>query len=169
MKKNTGYYFRLIHRYLGFYLVGVMAVYAFSGTIMIFRRTDTFKKVTEVQTKLEPQLDEYTLGKNLGIKNLKITKTEDEILYFAEGQYNQTTGEALYLKKELPYVIEKMEKLHKATTESPIYWLNIFFGVSLLFFVVSAFWMFLPQTTVFKKGVYFSLAGLVMTLLILFL
>jgi hypothetical protein len=131
MKKNTGYYFRLIHRYLGFYLVGVMAVYAFSGTIMIFRRTDTFKKVTEVQTQLEPQLDEYTLGKNLNIKNLKITKTEDEVLYFAEGQYNQSTGEALYLKKESPYVIEKMEKLHKATTESPIYWLNVFFGVSL--------------------------------------
>jgi len=169
MKKTTSHYFRLIHRYLGFYLVGVMAVYAFSGTIMIFRRTDTFKKVTEVQTLLEPQLDEYTLGKNLSIKDLKITKSEGAIFYFADGQYNQSTGETRYLKKESPYLIEKMEKLHKATTESPIYWLNIFFGVSLLFFVISAFWMFLPQTTVFKKGVYFSLAGLVMTLVILFL
>ena len=160
---------RIYHRYLGFYLAGVMAVYAFSGTIMIFRRTDTFKKVTEIQVQLDPQLDSYTLGKNLNIKNLKISETKGDILYFKDGQYNQSTGEATYLKKELPFVIEKMERLHKATTESPIYWLNIFFGVSLLFFVVSAFWMFLPQTTVFKKGIYFSLAGLIMTLLILFL
>jgi uncharacterized iron-regulated membrane protein len=160
---------RIYHRYLGFYLAGVMAVYAFSGTIMIFRRTDTFKKVTEVQVQLDPQLDSYTLGKNLNIKNLKITETKGNILYFTDGQYNQSSGEAIYLKKELPFLIEKMERLHKATTESPIYWLNIFFGVSLLFFVVSAFWMFLPQTTVFKKGIYFSLAGLIMTLLILFL
>ncbi|MEK9613198.1 MAG: hypothetical protein VW080_04645 [Flavobacteriaceae bacterium] len=41
---------RIYHRYLGFYLAGVMAVYAFSGTIMIFRRTDTFKKVTEIRS-----------------------------------------------------------------------------------------------------------------------
>jgi hypothetical protein len=62
-----------------------------------------------------------------------------------------------------------MQKLHKATTKSPVYWLNIFFGVSLLFFVISSFWMFLPNTTIFKKGVYFSILGFIMTVIILFL
>ena len=75
MKKNTSLYFRLIHRYLGFYLAGVMAVYAISGTIMIFRKTDTFKKVTEVETQIKPQLSEKSLGKALKIKNLEITKS----------------------------------------------------------------------------------------------
>ena len=169
MKKNSGYYFRIIHRYLGFYLVGIMAVYSISGISLIFRKTDTFKKVTLIQTKLDTKLDRLALGKILKINNLKFTKTEKGIRYFKEGQYNMYTGETIYLKKELPYLLKKMQSLHKATTQSPVYWLNIFFGSSLMFFVVSSFWMFLPNTTVFKKGILFSIAGIIMTIVILFI
>ncbi len=169
MKKNSGYYFRIIHRYLGFYLVGIMAVYSISGITLIFRKTDTFKKVTEIRAKLDPKLDRLALGKTLKINNLKFSKTEKGIRYFKEGQYNMYTGETIYLKKELPYLLKKMQSLHKATTKSPVYWLNIFFGSSLMFFVVSSFWMFLPNTTVFKKGILFSIAGIIMTIVILFI
>jgi hypothetical protein len=79
------------------------------------------------------------------------------------------TGEATYKVKKVPFLLDKMQKLHKATTKSPVYWLNIFFGVSLLFFVISAFWMFLPGTNVFKRGIYFSILGFIMTILILFI
>src|SRR5688572_32170720 len=48
--------------------------------------------------------------------------------------------------------LDKMTHLHKASTDDPLYWLNVFFGVSLLFFVLSAFWMYLPKTKVFKAG-----------------
>lgn len=136
---------------------------------MIFRRTDVFKKVTPIETQITPQLTEKNLGKMLEIKKFEITSTKGDLVFFKEGQYNKRTGEAAYLKKEYPFVIEKMEGLHKATTESPIYWLNVIFGCSLLFFTVSSFWMFLPQTSVFKKGIYFTLAGLVMTLIIVFM
>jgi len=64
---------------------------------------------------------------------------------------------------------KNMTDLHKATTDSPLFFLNIFFGASLLFFVLSSFWMFLPNTTVFKKGMIFTAAGLVLTLLMIFL
>jgi len=168
MEKNTGFYFRIIHRYLGFYLVGIMAVYAISGIAMIFRNDDTFKISSEVETTLPINLDEVALGKALKIKRLAIEKVEGDQLIFKEGTYNQATGKTVYLKKELPYILDKMEHFHKATTNSPIYWLNIFFGVSLLFFVISSFWMFLPYSSVFKKGIYFTLAGILMTLLILF-
>ena len=60
-----------------------------------------------------------------------------------------------------------MEKMHKATSASPLFFLNIFFGVALLFFVLSAFWMFLPQTEIFKKAIYFTLAGMLLTVLML--
>ena len=169
MEKKAGVYFRIIHRYLGFYLVGIMAVYSVSGITLIFRRTDTFKKVTEVKTKLTPNLNENELGKNLKIRNLKFTNSQDDIFYFKDGQYNKSTGKTTYLKKEVPYVLKKMQSLHKATTNSPVYWLNIFFGVSLMFFVISSFWMFLPSTSVFKKGIIFSLAGVIMTIIILFI
>ena len=169
MNKNTGFYFRLIHRYLGFYLVGIMAVYAISGIAMIFRNDDTFKILENTETTLAVNLDEKTLGEVLEIKGLSILKQEGSLLFFEDGTYNQATGETIYVKKELPFLLDKMAQLHKATTNSPIYWLNIFFGVSLLFFVISSFWMFLSHTSVFKKGIYFTLAGIVMTLIILFI
>jgi hypothetical protein len=168
-EKNTGYYFRIIHRYLGFYLAGIMTVYSLSGIMMIYRNTDTFKKITQINVQLKSHLDQEMLGSVLKIKKFEVLKIDGNEMFFKDGSYNQITGKASYLKKELPYILDKMEHLHKATTDSPIYWLNIFFGVSLLFFVISAFWMFLPQTSVFKKGIYFSLAGIIMTIIILFI
>ena len=135
---------------------------------MIFRNDDTFKIITEIETTLPVNLDESALGKALKIKRLAVERVEGDQLIFKEGTYNQTTGETVYLKKELPYILDKMKHLHKATTNSPIFWLNIFFAVSLLFFVISSFRMFLPHTSVFKKGIYFTIAGILMTLLILF-
>ncbi|NJB70200.1 putative iron-regulated membrane protein [Saonia flava] len=169
MKKSTGLYMRIIHRYLGFFLAGIMAMYAISGIIMIFRQTDFLKKEVLVERTIKPNLSAEDVGKELRIRNLKPQKKEGAIIYFQQGQYNVATGVANYSEKKLPFFIEKMEHLHKATTNSPIYWLNIFFGVSLLFFVISAFWMFLPKTSVFKKGLYFSLAGILLTLLLLFI
>ena len=87
---------------------------------------------------------------------------------FEQGTYNRTTGVADFKVKELPIVINKLTKLHKATNKDPLYYLNIFFGVSLLFFVISSFYMFMPGTTIFKKGMYFTLAGIVLALVMLF-
>lgn len=162
-------YMRLIHRYLGFFLIGIMAVYAISGIVLIFRTTDFLKKEQQVERKLKPNIATNELAKELRVKELKITKEEGDIVYFENGNYNKSTGEATYLVKELPYVLNKMTKLHKANTNSPLYWLNIFFGLSLFFFVVSSFWMFLPKSSIFKKGMYFTLAGVVLTLILLFI
>lgn len=167
MRKNTGYYMRLIHRYLGFFLAGIMAIYAISGIVMIFRQTDFLKKEVLNEKELKPNLTSEELGKELHIRDLKVQKNEGDIFYFEQGKYNQSSGLATYTSKELPFLIEKMEHLHKATTKSPAYWLNIFFGVSLLFFVISAFWMFIPKTSVFKNGIYFSLAGFILALILL--
>tara|TARA_B100000900_G_C20601458_1_gene725847 strand:- start:144 stop:650 length:507 start_codon:yes stop_codon:yes gene_type:complete len=165
-KKN---YFRIIHRYLGFYLGGIMAVYSISGIALIFRKTDAFKKVVEITKTISPNLSVKDLESTLKIKNLYVNNIEGNIVYFDNGRYNKLTGEVVYSKKEIPFFLKKMQTLHKATTKSPVYWLNIFFGISLLFFVISSFWMFLPSTSVFKKGIYFSLAGIVMTIIILFI
>jgi len=46
---------------------------------------------------------------------------------------------------------------------------SFFFGFSLLFFVLSAFWMFLPSMPIFKKGMYYAIGGGILTLMMLFL
>lgn len=159
---------RVIHRYLGFFLAGIMAVYALSGIVLIFRNTDFLKKVETNTLTIAPNLTENELGKALKMNRFKVDKEENNVLYFRDGNYNSETGEAVITKKELPYVLDKMTHLHKAKSGDPLYFLNIFFGIALLFFVLSAFWMYLPKTDVFKKGMIYTAAGIVLTLVLLF-
>ena len=59
---------RIIHRYLGFFLAGIMAVYAISGMIMIFRTTDFLKHEVVTETQLEPNLSGDELGPELRMR-----------------------------------------------------------------------------------------------------
>lgn len=166
--RNVGNTLRVYHRYLGFFLAGVMAMYAVSGIIMIFRQTDFLKKEKTVERSLPVGIKLDELGKELKIKELKIEKTEGNTVYFKQGTFDLTTGVAKYQVKELPLLLEKMSQIHKATTKSPLFFLNIFFGLALLFFVLSAFWMFIPSSDIFKKGMYFTVAGILLVLILLF-
>ena len=159
---------RIWHRYLGFFLAGIMAVYALSGVVMIFRDTDFLKKENLIEKKLAPNLAADSVGRAIRIRDLKFEGEKGELMLFKQGSYNKATGETKYTVKQLPFVLDKLTKLHKANTKSPLYFLNIFFGVSLLFFVFSSFWMFLPKTTIFKKGMIYTAAGIILTLIMLF-
>jgi hypothetical protein len=143
---------RVYHRYLGFFLAGIMAVYSISGIILIFRETDFLKsEKTKVQT-VAPNLDAVDLGKAIKIKELKVLSDTNNIVSFKQGTYNKVTGVAEFKVKELP-----------------LFYLNIFFGLSLFFFVISSFWMFMPQTSIFRKGLIFTLVGVILTLVLLFI
>ncbi|MDW3190921.1 MAG: hypothetical protein R8G66_01065 [Cytophagales bacterium] len=159
---------RIYHRYLGFFLAGIMAVYAISGIILIFRNTDFLKQETIVEKQIPTATPLNEIGTALKVRNFKIEKQEGNLIYFKNGVYDQSTGKAEITTKSLPYVLDKMSKMHKANSSSPLFFLNIFFGISLLFFVLSAFWMYMPGSSVFKKGMYFVLAGLVFALVVIF-
>lgn len=159
---------RVLHRYLGFFLVGIMAVYAISGIVLIFRDTDFLKSEQTQEEKITPNLNNEKLGKELRMRRFKVEKEEGDMVYFKNGDYNRKTGVAHITSKELPYILNQMTHLHKASTDEPLYWLNIFFGSSLLFFVISAFWMYMPKSDVFKRGMIFTLAGIILTLVLLF-
>ena len=168
-KKKSTNLMRIIHRYLGFFLAGIMAVYALSGIILIFRDTDFLKQEKKFVSTVETNLSGEDLGKALKIKKFKVEREEGDVIYFKEGTYNKKTGAADYKLTSQPLIIEKMTHLHKAKTGDPLFFLNIFFGLSLFFFVVSTFWMFTPKTTIFKKGMYFTAGGIVLTIIMLFL
>ena len=159
---------RIYHRYLGFFLAGIMAIYSISGIIMIFRETPFLKKDVHKVMTVAPNLKNEEIGPAIKIKNLKTTEEVGDIVKFKEGTYNRATGEADFTVKELPYLINKITKMHKATHKDPLYYLNIFFGLSLFFFVMSSFWMFTPGTTIFKNGMYFMIAGMVLVVFLLF-
>lgn len=156
---------RILHRYLGFFLVGIMSVYALSGMVLIFRNTDTFKLEKAISTSVEPGLTGEPLGRALHIRRLQVIRTEGDMQYFEGGSYNSATGEANYVEKKLPILLDKMTHMHKATTDDSLFILNIFFGASLLFFSLSSFWMFRPKSSIFRKGLYFTLGGIILALI----
>ena len=159
---------RVYHRYLGFFLAGIMAIYSVSGIIMIFRDTDFLKQENQKVLTVATGLESHAVGAAIKIKNLKIISDTLDVITFPQGTYNKITGVADFKVKELPYLLDKMTKMHKATNKDPLYYFNIFFGLSLFFFVISSFYMFMPGTTIFKKGMYFTLAGIVLVLVMLF-
>ncbi|WP_300669299.1 hypothetical protein [Soonwooa sp.] len=167
--KNTKTFMRIVHRYLGYFLAGIMAVYAISGILLVYRDTDFLKKEIKYEKKFDANLDEKALGKEIKIKGFEVDKTENGIMYFKQGTYNIVTGEAKYSKKELPFVLDKMTKLHKSQSKDTLSPLNTFFGISLFFFVISSFWMFNPKTKAFKRGIIFTAIGLVLALAMLFI
>lgn len=160
--------FREFHRYLGFFLAGIMAVYAISGIVLTFRNTDYMKSEYQMTATLDANLNEEALGAALRKRAFKVTKTEGDIMYFDGGSYNVKTGEANYVEKRLPTLLENMNKLHKMHSGNPLFWLGIFFGVALLFFSVSAFFMFRPSAPIYKKGLYFAVSGFLLTIVLLF-
>jgi len=160
--------FRVVHRYLGFFLAGIMAVYSVSGMILVFRDTDFLKKVTVHEKVIDTSLSAEELGKALEMRRFKVDKQEGDVMFFRDGQYNSTTGDVTYTEKKMPYFLDKMIHLHKSKSADPLFFLNIFFGLSLFFFVISSFWMFMPSAPVFKKGLYFTAGGIILTLILLF-
>lgn len=148
--RNLSNKVRVIHRYLGFFLAGIMFVYALSGITLTFRDKDYFKKPIEVEKTIEK-----------GLENLPNIKGAYNI------KYNSETGDLSYIQMQPPKILGALEKMHKATSSTPLYFLNVFFGISLLFFVFSAYWMFLPQTDVFKKAIYYTIAGIALTFIMI--
>lgn len=160
---------RKYHRYLGFFLAGVMALYACSGVLMIFRGTDFLKFEQTSERQLAPGLGAAELESSLRMKGFKVTGEDQNRIQFKQGHYDRTTGVATVTVKDYPTAIARVVKMHKATTNSPVYLLNIFFGLSLLFFALSSFFMFLPKLPQYRSGLKIAGAGFVVAVLVVVL
>ena len=88
--------------------------------------------------QLEQGLTPQALGKAIRIRDITITGITGNVQTFKQGTYNSQTGAASYTVVSLPAFVEKLNQLHKAGTKDPLFFLNIFFGVSLLFFLISS-------------------------------
>jgi len=167
--QKTASTLRKLHRILGFFLAGIMAVYAFSGVLLIFRKTDLLQYDQTTEHQLKPGLQAQSLGDKLRIRGFEVIEDTAEQVIFEEGSYNKKSGLATVTEEDYAPVVQKLVKLHKATTSSPLYFLNIFFGCALLFFAVSSFFMFLPKLPVYRTGLKIAAAGFVFALVVVFM
>ena len=164
--KNTRTTMRLLHRYLGYFMAGIMAVYAISGVLLIYRDTDFLKQEKKFNKKIEANIPNDKLGKELKIKGLEVKEQKGDLVIFKEGTYNVKTGEAKYTKKELPFFLKKMTDLHKSDSKHKLSLLNTIFGISLFFFVISSFWMFNPKSRIFKNGMIITVLGVILAVVL---
>jgi hypothetical protein len=79
---------------------------------------------------------------------------------FTEGTYNKKTGTTDYKLTSQPMWKEWL--IYKAKQDPLFFWIySLDYLYSFLWFLL--FWMFLPQTTIFKR-MYFTVAGIVLTI-----
>ena len=160
---------RVAHRYVGFFLIGIMSVYAISGVVLTFRDTNIFKHGENIEKQLDTNLSPNELGEVLRIRHFKVDSVAGDIVYFEDGQYNASSGEVKYVLYSYPDFMYKMIRLHMTPSKNAMAWLTTIFGVALLFLAVSSFWMFKPKTKNFKKGFIVAIAGIVFSIIILYL
>ena len=165
--KSINYYMRLLHRYLGFFFVGFVLIYALAGITLVFRDTDFLKKEKTVKVTLPDETKPADLGTALRIREFKILKTEQDIIYFQGGTFNTTSGIAEMTVKELIFPLNKFTNLHKTPSKNPFHWITLAFGIVMLFLAISSFWMFNSKTKAFRNGIFIILAGFVFAVLLL--
>jgi hypothetical protein len=167
--KSLHYYMRFLHRYAGYFVVGLTLVYGMSGIIMIFRDTDFLKQERQVEKTLAPNLKVQELGPALHIRKLEGVKIEGDTVAFNNGTYNKATGQVRYTEKSWPAIIEKLSNVHKTASKRGTSFVSVLFAVMLLFLTISSFWMFKPKTKYFKKGMIAVGIGFIVTILLLLL
>ncbi len=160
---------RDLHNNIGFFIVGLVVIYALSGILQTYRDTDLLKHEIKNEKTIEPGLDVEKLGKAIKQKELKIDKTEGAILSFKGGTYNAETGEVKYVTKELYGWVKPFTELHKSNSKGIVHYFTVLFAIALFFMCVSAFWMFKPGTKAFSSGMILTVLGIVASIILLLL
>ncbi|HOD83895.1 MAG: hypothetical protein BWX88_02417 [Planctomycetes bacterium ADurb.Bin126] len=165
--RTLRHYMRVLHRDIGFFIAGLMVVYAVSGVILIYRDHAFLNRDVRIEKKLPPHIPSAQLGEALRIKGLATTKTEGDIVYFKGGTYNTASGIAAYTVQEPVFPLNRFIKLHKTMSSGLTYWFATIFGVLVVFLAVSSFWMFPSGTALYRRGIGIAGAGIVFTVVLL--
>ena len=168
-RKNLRYYMRFLHNNVGFFIVGLVVIYSLSGILQIYRDTNFLKHEVSNQKKLAPNLQPGQIKDALRLRDFSVQKNEGNIVYFKNGSYNSVTGEASYTTMEWYSFIIPFTELHKTSSDGVAHYFTTIFGILLLFMSISAFWMFKPGTKLFSRGVFMTIAGIVASIVVLFL
>ena len=172
---------RNIHRDLGYFYVGLIISFAFSGILMNHRehwhpeKYTTETKSISVKLPEESQITEKyaeNLGKELGIDDkirrhgvkkgtFKISFEKHDV------EIDMETGKGEIVSFNKTPIISQTMKLHKNTSNWWIYYSDIF-GISLIIIAITGALMIKVGNKTFnKRGWKLAAAGLIVPLLIL--
>jgi hypothetical protein len=163
--KTLTYTMRVLHRDIGFLMIGLTLVFALSGILLVYRSTDFMKSETQVTRTLEADMKIEDVGRALHLRKLDVGEDDGRRVAFSsgamasDGSYDRETGEVSYTAQQLPGVLEKLNALHKTGSGSPLHWFSVVYGALLTFLAVSSLWMFKPKTRQFRRGLVLAGVG----------
>ena len=76
---------RKYHRMLGFFLAGIMMIYATSGVLLVLRSTDFLKYEQTTERQLAPGLPAAELGQQLHLRGFKVEQETVDRIQFRQG------------------------------------------------------------------------------------
>lgn len=177
-KKNLRKWLRLLHRDLGFFVVGLTLVYGISGFILNHKKTSedpAFKTisfeeqlpplltVSELTTAFQKEFATYTLN-----KVLPTTQRYQLFLQGGVGSYVPETGQLtfeIYQKKPLIYFFNKLHYNQKNHWTAPA----DFFAFGMIFLALSGIFMVRGKKGLTGSGKWYLLAGFVLLILYVWL
>lgn len=180
MKKKT---LRNLHRDLGYFYIGLIVSFAFSGLMMNHREAWHPEKYTSETKAIEVQLPEESeinedfakdLGEKLGIddkfRRQRIKKNQFTISFEKHDvEIDMKTGKGEIVSFFKTPIISQSMSLHKNTSNFWIYYSDIF-AISLIIIALTGTIMIKAGKFSFKeRGWKLAVAGVIFPLLFLFL
>lgn len=171
MKQGKAVYkwMRIMHRDIGFFVIGLTVIYCISGIMLTYRDTGFLKSERLIEKNIEPGLQAAQLGKALHLRNIELVGQDEEIIRFTAGTYNRETGIANYVSEEIPAVLSAFNSLHVTSSKDVRSVFSVFYAILLLFLGISSFWMYRPGSRLFKRGVITALSGVAASILLVIL
>ena len=173
-KINFTKWLRIIHRDLGFLMIGITCVYGISGiTLNHMNGKDPSFKTVENSVTLESGLSSEQLktaweGNNDLPSLRKIAVLDPEhyrvMLNGGIGVYNKVTGNVDYEVHKRKEFIYWVNRLHYNKINGWNY-MGDFFAVSLIFFAVSGIFMVKGKKGILGRGKWYLIAGLIIPIL----
>ena len=172
--KKIRKWLRAIHRDLGYFFVGVILIYGVSG-ILLNHEISAYSTYAH-KFKIEQQLDKEALEKQIkqdysDFKLNKIIPNKKGFQIFIEGgvgQYENQTGMLHFETYKRYALIDFVHRLHYNTIRGWKYMAD-FFAAALIFFAISGLFLTRGKKGVARRGKWFVIAGISITLLIFFL
>jgi len=167
--KSVHRWMRIIHRDIGFFVIGLTVIYCISGFMLTFRDTGFLKSETIVEKHITPGLQNTQLGRALHLRHINIIDQDDQEIRFTAGSYNRETGVAIYISEEIPSVLRALNSLHSTSSKSERSLFTAIYAGLLLFLALSSFWMYKPGSRFFKRGIVLASTGFCASILLIFL
>lgn len=196
--KKLSVRFREWHRDLGYLVIGITIIYSLSGIVLSFRDLHLFENKYILKSSIqkniqdidvlkkeitiafeEPQSNEIPehILKKAKVDELSLIEETNNNLRFQVSNkkfnkfitYDKNSGGLEYSLSGYPAFIQTLVNAHKSSSKDKWSYLALAYSIILFFLSVSAIFMVKGKYGFQKRGVYLTLAGIVLIIIFLYI